>query len=62
MTDEVRPEEEAPSAPLIVVFKHKADDGTISTEVSLQGVEPTEVQTLLELAIIGWRQRIGLVR
>ncbi len=54
--------DEAPQMDAVIVVKTKQDDGTISTEVMVNGnVELTEVQTLLELAVRGWRKRIGLV-
>ena len=58
-----KPVEETPE-PLnaVVVVKTTDDEGNIGTEVVMNGnVLPTEVQTLLELAVKGWRQRIGLV-
>jgi hypothetical protein len=53
-------EDEAKPASLIVVQKITDEDRTIRTDISLQGIEPTEVQTLLEMAVLSWRQRIGL--
>lgn len=44
----------------VLVIKTK-DDGAIKTDVQIVGeVEPTEVQTLLELGVLSWRQKIGL--
>lgn len=46
----------------VVVVKTVDDEGNIGTEVVMNGnIQATEVQTLLELAVKGWRQRIGLV-
>jgi hypothetical protein len=46
----------------ILVTKHVEDNGDISVNVALQGDEivATEVQTLLELAVPTWRNKIGL--
>lgn len=45
----------------VVVVKEKRPDGGINTKVLLNGsIEATEVQTLLELAVLGWRDQIGL--
>lgn len=45
----------------VIVLKEKTDDGGIRTKVVTNGsVQPTEVQTLLELAVLGWREQIGL--
>ncbi len=45
----------------VVVLKKVKDDGSIYTEVSPIGkAQATEVQTLLELGVIGWRKQIGL--
>jgi hypothetical protein len=57
-------ESEAESTPLDGVFVTKVVDehGNIGTDVMINGtVQATEVQTLLELAVRGWRKRIGLV-
>lgn len=46
----------------VIVIKTTADDGTIKTQVMTNGtVQATEVQTLLELGLKGWRERLGLV-
>lgn len=46
----------------VIVIRTKQPDGSITTEVMVQGaVELDQVQTLLELAVRGWRKRIGLV-
>lgn len=63
---DVEPNEEPqkPQKPLDGVFVAKVVDehGNIGTEVMMNGeVQATEVQTLLELAVRGWRKRIGLV-
>ena len=56
-------EEKVPQPDAIIVFKTTDDKGNISTTVAMEGnIQATEVQTLLELAINGWRQRIGLTR
>lgn len=61
MDKEEQQEEVAPVSAVVVVKTVDAE-GNISTEIVLQGeVQATEVQTLLELAVRGWRQRIGLV-
>lgn len=60
---DVEPNEE-PQKPIDGVFVAKVVDeqGNISTEIMMNGeVQATEVQTLLELAVRGWRKRIGLV-
>jgi hypothetical protein len=45
----------------VVVIKRTDKDGSISTDVVLNGrVLPTEAQTLLELGVQSWRQKIGL--
>lgn len=52
--------EDVPQANGVVVLKTKVD-GVINTEIQIVGeIEPTEVQTLLELGVRAWRQRIGL--
>lgn len=62
----VEPQEEAtpevPEEPAAGVFVAKVyTERGIQTQVLLQGkIEATEVQTLLELAINGWREQIGL--
>jgi hypothetical protein len=54
-------EEQVEQPDAVVVHKVVDEDGNITTEVSIVGsVQPTEVQTLLELATLGWRARIGL--
>lgn len=56
-TDEDAPQE----LDAVVVTKVKDAEGNITTEVSLLGdVLATEVQTLLELGIKGWRKANGL--
>lgn len=61
MKDEAKQEEAAVPAAVIVV-KTTDDEGNIHAEVVMQGdVQATEVQTILELAVRRWRQRIGLV-
>lgn len=55
-------EPEAPEVDAVIVVRTKQPDGSISTEVMVQGsIELDQVQTLLELAVRGWRKRIGLV-
>jgi len=52
-----------PEAPLdaVVVVKSVDDNGTISTDVVINGnVQATEVATLLEMALPSWRKKIGL--
>lgn len=45
----------------VVVIKMTDADGNIKTDVVLNGkVLPTEAQTLLELGVQAWRQKIGL--
>lgn len=45
----------------VLVVKHRDPDGSISTSIATNGnVEVTEVQTLLELGLKGWREKIGL--
>lgn len=62
MSEEEKVVEAAETIDAVVVIKQTAEDGSISTDVVLQGeVKATEVQTILELAVRGWRQRIGLV-
>lgn len=45
---------------VVIIFKRKDSAGNISTVVSHQGVEATEVQTLIELGLLSWRKQIGL--
>lgn len=61
-------EKTAPTGPLteepqvsgVLVAKVK-NEGIVGTEVHIIGeIEPTEVQTLLELGVLQWRQKIGL--
>lgn len=57
-------EEEETDSPIDGIFVAKIvdEEGNIGTEVMLNGtVQATEVQTILELAVRGWRKRIGLV-
>lgn len=55
-------EQEAAVPAAVIVLKTIDEDGSIRTDIVMQGdVQATEVQTLLELAVRGWRQRIGLV-
>lgn len=55
-------EEETPPQAVVVV-KVVDQQGNISTDVQpINGLLPTEVQTLLELGIVGWREKIGLGR
>lgn len=57
--EEVEPE--APQA--VIVFKITDDSGNISTDVQpINGLQPTEVQTILELGVGSWRAKIGLDR
>lgn len=57
---EVQPNE--PVQDGVFVAKRVAPDGSINTEVIVSGeVVVTEVQTILELGVQGWRKRIGLV-
>lgn len=45
----------------VIVVKEISPDGAINTKVLTNGnVQATEVQTLLELAVLGWRDQIGL--
>lgn len=61
--DEEQKTEEAEVPAAVIVVRTVSPDGTVKAEVAdLQGdVQITEVQTILELAVRGWRQRIGLV-
>lgn len=55
--------ETEPQEPLnaVIVIKEETSDGGIQTKVMTNGsIQATEVQTLLELAVIGWRDQIGL--
>jgi hypothetical protein len=46
---------------VFVIKRTSEQTGEISTEVMLNGaIQPTEVQTLLELAVKSWRRQIGL--
>lgn len=56
------PPQEQESLPAVIIVKQKDDEGNITTDVMLQGVEPTEVQTIIELGLIRWRSKIGLPR
>ncbi len=54
------PEATAPNA---VVIHRLEEDGQIKTVVQPVGdVRATEVQTLLELGILSWREQIGLTK
>lgn len=45
----------------VVVIRREEDNGDITTDVQIIGdVKPTEVQTVLELAVPAWRAKIGL--
>jgi len=56
---EETPDAEQPNAVLVV--KIQDEDGSISTDVIPTGnVQATEVQTLIELGLVAWRQKIGL--
>lgn len=45
----------------VIVVKVEDEDGNIGTNVIPNGdVRPTEIQTLLELAINSWREQIGV--
>lgn len=60
---EVEAQESAKPEPpdAVVVVKHRQEDGSVQTAIQVLGnVEVTEVQTLLELAVRGWREQIGL--
>lgn len=56
---------EPPSDPpldAVIVIKETDPDGNLRTNIVTNGsVQPTEVQTLLELGLKGWRERLGLV-
>ncbi len=57
-------EETTPETPLdaVIIVKRLNDDGTIATDVLTNGsVLATEVQTLIEMGLKAWRQKIGLV-
>lgn len=58
--DDVQEVDAAPLSAVIVVRETKPD-GSIHAVPMIQGdIDPLGVQTLLELAIQGWRERIGL--
>lgn len=59
---EEQSQEEAPveAATGVFVTKTVDDQGNISTDTQPVNVQPTEVQTLLELGIQSWRQKVGL--
>lgn len=45
----------------VIVVKIEDENGNIGTNVIPNGdVRPTEIQTLLELAINSWREQIGV--
>lgn len=53
--------EEPPLDAVIVVRKKDPETGNISVDVLLNGeVEADQVQTLLEIAVPAWREKIGL--
>ena len=54
-------EVEQPAAPNgVFVIKVVDDKGNISTDLQTTGnVQATEVQTILELAIVRWREQLG---
>lgn len=71
----IRPEADdvaAPEAPIVpeinsnpvnavVIYKIVDEQGNVQTDVGIEGgVQPTEVQTLIELGLLAWRQKIGL--
>lgn len=57
---EAAPEEAPPNGVLVV--KVIDENGNIATDTQPIGnVQPTEVQTLLELGVSSWRRKIGLV-
>ncbi len=56
------PEPDANTLDAVLVMKLTDEDGTITTNVITNGdIAATEVQTLLELGLKSWRQKIGLV-
>lgn len=63
MAEEKTAEEEAEVVDAVIVVRTVSPDGSVTAEVaSLQGnVQLDQVQTILELAVRRWRQRIGLV-
>lgn len=61
--EEPTPTEPSPAdpEPIVIVQKVYTDNGVNAIVGGIQGkVEPTEVQTLLELAVKSWRGQIGL--
>jgi hypothetical protein len=62
VTPEETVEEAAPSQPNAVLVIRKVEaDGTINCDaVPLGDVQVTEVQTILELGLAGFRQKVGL--
>lgn len=44
----------------VLVIKERSPNGDINVRVDPAGVEPTEVQTLLEFGLRAWRERLGL--
>lgn len=56
-------DQEVEAAPLdaVIVVKDVSPDGAINTRCMVNGsVQPTEVETLLGLALKGWREQLGL--
>lgn len=62
VTEEAPQEQPAePVLPAVVVVKNTDESGNITVSVVPHGgVLATEVQTLLELALPSWREKIGL--
>ena len=59
--EDVPPPPEPDPVDAVIVVKKLGPQGDIQTEVILNGkVQATEVQTLLELGLRGWRKQIGL--
>lgn len=46
----------------VMIPVERSEDGSLSTQVAPVGVSLAEVPTILELALAGYRERIGLPR
>lgn len=45
----------------VVIVREFNEDGGVGTKVILSGnVKPTEVQTIIDLGLKGWREQIGV--
>jgi hypothetical protein len=59
VSDEVEAEQQDFDA--VIVIREFNEGGAVGTKIVLNGdIKATEVQTILELGIAGWRRQIGV--